>query len=271
MAAFFSILIALLIVAAFVSRLSVRCVTRVGLVLLVAVVLVVPVIFYFLAMRFEWMSQDASATVLGYVGAVLGGLLTLAGVRWTIGYEKGVRKEDMRLQYRPLLAPKVVESRSRTDMLAVELVTLFNHPAFNDVNPCYEGPCISLHNVGRGEIMSLRLEMKSCECVYAGPNVSLNPEALLMFEDISRVIPVGDSIDIVVAMPSLVDESLSRGSNGVWGRFRYIIDISMKGSFAGESECYRLEFYVEERFDARNHQREIKLAPMGEISVHNPR
>lgn len=270
MTAIIIILVVLFIVAAFVSRLSVRCVTRVGLVLLAVAVLAVPVIFYFLAMRFTWMSQDDLAAVLGYVGAVLGGLLTLAGVRWTIGYEKGVRREDVRLQYRPLLAPNVVESRSRTDMLAVELVTLFKHPAFNDADPCYEGPCISLRNVGRGEIMSLRLEMRLCECVYAGPNISLNPEAYLMFTDGSRVIPVGDSIDIIVAMPSLADESRSRGSNGVLGRFHYVIDISMKGPFAGESECYRLEFYVEERFDALRHRREIDLAPMGEISVRNP-
>lgn len=271
MVAFFISLIALLIVAVLVSRLSVRCVARAGLVLLAVAVLVAPVILYFFAVRFEWMPQDDLATVLGYVGAVFGGLLTLAGVRWTIGYEKDVRQEDVRLQYRPLLAPKVVESRSRADMLAVELVTLFNHPTFNDAHLCYEGPCISLRNVGRGEIMSLRLEMKSCECVYAGPNISLKPAAYLMFEDKPRVIPVGDSIDIIVAMPSLMDEPRFRGNNGISGRFHYIIDISMKGPFAGESECYRLEFYVNERFDAPSHQREIDLAPVGEISVRNPR
>ena len=42
---------------------------------------------------------------LGYIGAIIGGLLTLVGVLMTINYENKKRKEELSIQFKPIIQP----------------------------------------------------------------------------------------------------------------------------------------------------------------------
>ena len=74
---------------------------------------------------------------LGYAGAILGGSMTLIGVWWTIKDQDNKRKQDLVIQYRPIIT--VTED--------IQTPTIIGDLAF----VCH----ITLQNKGRGEASNI--------------------------------------------------------------------------------------------------------------------
>lgn len=79
---------------------------------------------------------------LGYAGAILGGSMTLIGVWWTINNQEKQRREDLAMQYKPILSLEFLNE------------TTIDFPVENAVLSF----SLELKNIGRGELMNVSVE-----------------------------------------------------------------------------------------------------------------
>lgn len=120
--------------------------------------------------------SDAQA-IVSYLGAIIGGALTLVGVRWTINdqnknklldnkrYEKE-KQESLRIQYRPILTVSNEIGRP---------ILLDNSIMCN----------LKIENKGRGESKNIQISIKSDDCITIIKDISksfLTPEDSLIIE-----------------------------------------------------------------------------------------
>lgn len=233
---------------------------HVTVIAIVALLVIAAIIFLSIFASMGFIAMELSAALIGFLGAIIGGALTLFGVRWTIQHSEEKRQEDLGLQYRPLLLAHVVDEDARPDALSFEVNTLFESPLFNDANPDYRKSRIHLENVGRGEIVSVKVSVAKCEQIpipASEVHVALDPKAYVLFGDKARLIPVGDGIDIIIGLPVPAGNNAVTILNGFWLRLRNMVDFCIKGPFGAEAQSYKLEFFVNERYGAENPLSEI--------------
>ena len=86
---------------------------------------------------------ETGLALIGYIGSILGGFLTLYGVWWTINEQHEIRKTDLSIQYKPYL--------SSPQPIAIDEDSLYIEAKGNDhVSFSKE---IKLKNTGRGEAL----------------------------------------------------------------------------------------------------------------------
>ena len=71
------------------------------------IIFIVPQIIHFLVYTpspFGFIKPGEESQWIGFFGSVIGGSLTLAGVWWTLKYQDKKRKEDLAVQYRPIIS-----------------------------------------------------------------------------------------------------------------------------------------------------------------------
>lgn len=93
--------------------------------------------------------KDTALSYLAYTGSIIGGLLTLAGVSWTILDQSKKRKEELSIQYAPIMYANI-HSLLNEKGENIPIIDLSNDPITIHLG-------ISLLNQGRGEIIALKL------------------------------------------------------------------------------------------------------------------
>lgn len=128
--------------------------------------------------------RDVGLQIVGYGGSILGGLLTLYGVWWTIKKQDDLRREDLAIQYKPFLS--IVELET-----SVPINNGFNRICYY---PCKnrsprlmqlldaEHDCcklvFKLTNIGRGALCSLFLKEIILDSEHFEPIISYKQKLL---------------------------------------------------------------------------------------------
>ena len=104
---------------------------------------------------------ETGLTLIGYGGSILGGLLTLYGVWWTIKKNDEERKNDLSIEYRPIikiLNKKIsfISNSTPINIFSKELSILMKIE-------------MEFENVGRGEIYAGIIQ-----CLYHDQSIDLN-------------------------------------------------------------------------------------------------
>lgn len=105
-------------------------------------------------------SEEVGGILVSYCGAILGGFLTLYGVWWTIENNKKDKREEISVQYLPILQIKDKEINlvyEKRDDPEYDCDDINGEPYIVNINyyMVYELICdINVKNTGRGEIIS---------------------------------------------------------------------------------------------------------------------
>lgn len=198
----------------------------------------------------EW--REFTFSALGFLGSIIGGALTLVGVALTIGHSIRTRKEDLAIQYKPLLSARVLKTgKKSSDALAFEVNTLFNHSGYSDTNLSYNAPIIAIENSGRGEISSLRVKKTQCMFISAPEGLSHGEYSLnssCLFGDKSITLTPGKTIDLIVGVPTAIHSENPHWREGYSARIEYEIDFSIVSPFRQEPYYYKMRFYLDINF-----------------------
>lgn len=110
------------------------------MIIVIFFLIIIPILIY-LPSPIGIIPQEEAGNVLGFYGTVLGGIMTLGGVAWTICDQNNKRTANYALEFRPFLSIK----------------------SLHDRNFCLRGNmtlCFQIKNIGRGEFIDLKL---NCE------------------------------------------------------------------------------------------------------------
>ncbi len=192
--------------------------------------------------------RDIGIAIVGYAGAILGGLLTLYGVKWTIDDSNANRRKELDLQYCPILTSDVVEKKEPIYHSCSELTILYSHPCFSKTDVKDMNKLIKFTNVGRGEIQSVHLGIKECKAQLSygdGYFEDLNTEkSYILFNGITNLIPVDGMFYLYINLPNLMENS----NASTWEKRRIVTDVSLeisiKGVFNIDIQKYLLHFYL---------------------------
>lgn len=162
-----------------------------GIILIISIVVVlsIPLILSYSIKDFTvW------GILVTYAGTIVGGLLTLLGVIYSIKHSQREKTKELELLYRPLL--KVEEGESSHP--EKELMITCNNENYDDSNLIYGKKCLIIKNIGRGEMQEVRIRNIKVDSVagvipYAEGNL-LNSEEI-------DLIGVEDSIAITIGTP----------------------------------------------------------------------
>jgi hypothetical protein len=130
--------------------------TGIGVLLLIVGIVIFPMIVWGIGKHLE--NTAFASTIITYAGSIIGGVITLAGVYVTIAANNRQRREDLTLQYMPVLTERIISCVERTSLCS-EITYLFGHPFFDDSDMVFGGQQIELENVGRGEIVNCNIAM----------------------------------------------------------------------------------------------------------------
>mgnify|MGYP005909628117 FL=1 len=130
--------------------------TGIGVLLLIVGIVIFPMIVWGIGKHLE--NTAFASTIITYAGSIIGGVITLAGVYVTIAANNRQRREDLTLQYMPVLTERIVPYAEKTTLCS-EITYLFGHPFFDDSDMVFGGQQIELENVGRGEIVNCNIAM----------------------------------------------------------------------------------------------------------------
>jgi len=208
--------------------------------------------------------RDIGIAIVGYAGAIIGGSLTLYGVKWTIDDSNANRKKELDLQYCPILTSDVVEKKEPIYNSCSELTVLYGHPCFSRTDAKDMNKLIKLTNVGRGEIQSVQLGIKECKAQLSygdGYFEELNTgESYILFNGITNLIPVDGVFYLYINLPNLEKEC----KVSTWEKSRIAIDVSLeisiKGVFNIDIQKYLLHFYLWR--DANDNKGECEIHSM---------
>lgn len=118
-------------------------------------------------------SEEVGGVLVSYCGAILGGFLTLYGVWWTIENNKKDKREEISVQYLPILQVKdkeinlVYENREDPEY---DYDEINEEPYIVNVNyyKVYEISCeINVENTGRGEIVNAQISCFSKDSIIS--------------------------------------------------------------------------------------------------------
>lgn len=198
--------------------------------------------------------REIGSIIVGYGGTILGGFLTLYGVWWTIEDNRSSRKEELELQYCPILSAEIVEKTAPVYQLCSEIMILFQHPHFDDADLWYPDYLIKICNVGRGEIRRTQLHLNECSVISTFPHKLENEIDLggsyLLLDGVFNFIPINGACYLYVGMPILKKEyTLKMGEKEyTYIRFDVSISITIDGVFSSKEQEYLLHFFVDMKF-----------------------
>lgn len=183
-------------------------------------------------------------TIILYGGSIFGGLLTLFGVYITIKDNNRQRREDLGMQYMPILTEHIVPAKER-NQLCSEIIYRFNHPEFCDNELDYCISQIELENVGRGEIVSCNIEVLEVSVLSSNgfkDMPEIKPEAYVLCDGAFEFIPINGKIVLFVAFPRLhIEELAERQFVGL----DTTLGITIKGIIGDREYRYRLHYLLD--------------------------
>ena len=192
--------------------------------------------------------QDIGFAIVGYTGSILGDFLTLYGVWWTIEDTKQSRKDDLELQFCPVLSAEIVRPNEKIRRLCSEIHVTHEHPGFNDTKIHYAEEVIKLTNVGRGEIKQVSIGLEECD-IIATNNSALTHEiktdnSYILADGMFDFIPIGGEVYLLVGFPAIKSDLLKSLHELYYANTRISVEIIVQGVFTSKNQYYRLNFYV---------------------------
>lgn len=205
--------------------------------ILIIIAIFVMVIFIILA---PWLIKaffEDYLAILSYSGSILGGVLTLIGVIITIEYNKKEKKEELELQYFPVLAYNIIEYSEHIGEQK-EIVLLFNNSKFNDCDLSYGNKLIEIVNVGRGEIRDLSINIREVSTFHTKTINEIN--YYILNEDEIKFVPINGKIYFSVGIPKLDD--LKEIDNELPIGLTIKIELKFNGIFNKKDYIYIFDF-----------------------------
>lgn len=128
---------------------------KIAKIILISILLfiITPLILYWIVCTpcpwgWGFIKSEDTGVWTGFYGAVLGGCITFGGVWWTIKNQASIRKEDITIQYKPIILFK----RCRASKRYVQDIEI-------DAEEDTIGIEIYICNVGRGEALNLTVSI----------------------------------------------------------------------------------------------------------------
>lgn len=147
--------------------------------------------------------RDVGLQIVGYGGSILGGLLTLYGVWWTIKKQDNLRREDLAIQYKPFISLVELETSipvnngfNRICYCPCKNISPQLMQLLNAAHDCCELN-FKLSNIGRGTLCSVYLKEVILESEHFKPSISYKQKLLCS-------IVKDDSVYLVLELPPLL-------------------------------------------------------------------
>lgn len=219
--------------------------TGIGVVLLVIGVVIFPMIVWSIGKHLE--NTAFASTIITYAGSIIGGGITLAGVYITIAANNRQRREDLSLQYMPVLAERIVPCVERTTLCS-EITYLFGHPFFDDCDMVFGGQQIELENVGRGEIVNCNIAMSEVRLFTASEDelYSIKNDAYILGDGFFQFIPINGKIVLYVAYPKAKEWVYEREASL---SIETTIEIVINGIIGEREYRYRLHYFLDLNYE----------------------
>lgn len=132
------------------------------------IIFIVPQIIHFLVYTpspFGFIKPGEESQWIGFFGSIIGGLLTLAGVWWTIMDQDKKRKEDLTVQYKPII---IFKRSCKPELYAENIIHYKNSKnIILDFN-------IYIFNLGRGECYDYNISIKQISIDESEPLLKLS-------------------------------------------------------------------------------------------------
>lgn len=201
---------------------------------------------------------NLNSDILAYSGSVIASGFTLLSLFMTISFTSETRKrdqelhekerkEELELQYRPMLNFEVMSDNTPIYGLCNDLFVNFDHPLFNNNNLYTLNEIFKFTNVGRGEIQNINLKAISYEIVNSpslmGRDVNIKKIAIPETNN-QNVIPINGSIYLMIYIPTIDEffENLISDSGPII--LEISVSLSYKGVFADVFYDNILHFYL---------------------------
>lgn len=219
--------------------------TGIGVLLLIVGVVIFPMIVWSIGKHLE--NTAFASTIITYAGSIIGGGITLAGVYITIAANNRQRREELSLQYMPVLTERIVPCVERTTLCS-EITYLFGHPFFDDSDIVFGGQQIELENVGRGEIVNCNIAMSEVRLFTASEDelYSIKNDAYILGDGFFQFIPINGKIVLYVAYPKAKEWVYEREASL---SIETTIEIVIKGIIGEREYRYRLHYFLDLNYE----------------------
>lgn len=226
----------------------------IGNILLAILVIIIILVIIMLPWIISLFNLDCNfySVLMSYLGAIIGGFLTLIGVYITIIHSKKEKINELELQYSPVLLLDVVENINYVGEQR-ELNILFNSQKFDDSNLMYGNSLLKISNVGRGEAKDIIIDVRNIEIVSS--SIKFNNEDIssyLLIQDNIQFIPINGSLYIHIGIPSVIENkdlsmilkiTLDIEFMGIMNKKKYDYELNFCLSLQSTKENYIYDIY----------------------------
>ena len=219
--------------------------TGIGVVLFVVGIVIFPMIIWGIGKHFE--NTAFASTIITYAGSIIGGGITLAGVYITIAANNRQRREDLSLQYMPVLTERIVPYAEKTTLCS-EITYLFGHPLFDDNDTEFCSQQIELENVGRGEIVNCSIDMMESRLFTASEAdlYAIKNDAYILGDGFFQFIPINGKIVLYVAYPKAKEWVYEREASL---SIETTIEIVIRGIIGEREYRYQLHYFLDLNYE----------------------
>lgn len=220
----------------------------IGIVFCVVGIFVFPMIIWGIGKYFN--EKVFASTIIAYAGSIIGGFITLAGVYITITANARQRREDLSLQYMPILMERIVPYSERTTLCS-EITYLFGNPLFDDNDMEFCSQQIELENVGRGEIVNCSINMTDVRLVNTLEDnlFSIKKDAYILGDGFFQFIPINGKIVLYVAYPKAKERVHERNTSLT---IETTVEIVIRGIIGDCEYHYRLHYFLDLNYEERD-------------------
>lgn len=222
--------------------------TLLGVVFIAIGIVLFPVIVIIIGNYYH--DSNYTSMIISYAGSIFGGSITLIGVYLTIKTTSNQRREDLALQYMPILKERIVPYVERSQLCS-EVTYLFNTPFFNDNDIVFCNEQIELENVGRGEIVNSNIKVIDVNLLTAtGENIlSITPSAYVLGDGFFQFVPINGKIVLYVAYPKFINLEYNKK---FYISIETTVGIEIKGIISDNTYRYRLHYFLDINIDEKN-------------------
>ena len=224
---------------------SKKNIVSIGVVLFVVGIVIFPMIVWGIGKHFE--NTAFASTIITYAGSIIGGVITLAGVYITIVANNRQRREDLTLQYMPVLTERIVPYTERTTLCS-EITYLFGHPLFDDNDMEFCSQQIELENVGRGEIVNCSIDKMESRLFTASEAdlYAIKNDAYILGDGFFQFIPINGKIVLYVAYPKAREWVYEKEASL---SIETTIEIVIRGIIGEREYRYQLHYFLDLNYE----------------------
>lgn len=165
----------------------------------------------------------------------------------TIATNNRQRREDLSLQYMPVLTERIVPYAEKTTLCS-EITYLLGHPLFDDNDTEFCSQQIELENVGRGEIVNCSIDMMESRLFTASEAdlYAIKNDAYILGDGFFQFIPINGKIVLYVAYPKAREWVYEREASL---SIETTIEIVIRGIIGEREYRYQLHYFLDLNYE----------------------